>query len=128
MKRLFLAIAAGGLLTVVFFVIGALYSGGGHTLTAITIFFPYSGLVSPSLKDTHWEFLALILLLAQFPAYALIIAYSGRRRSLVAIVILLAHMVAAVIALQVYESSRYGLLLPTLATQQIVRPPRRKGR
>lgn len=124
MKRLFLAIAAGVLLTVVFFLIGALYSGGGHNLTAITILFPYSGLVSLSLKDTRWEFISMSLLLIQFPAYALLIAYSGRRLIVVAIVIVLAHTVAAVIALRVYESSkpRYGSLLPTVAIQQLVGP------
>jgi hypothetical protein len=44
----------------------------------------------------------------------------------VAIVILLAHAVAAVIALQVYESSkpRYGFVLPKGAIQQLVGPER----
>ena len=127
MKRLLLAIAAGILLTVIGFLIGAFYSGGGHSLTAITIFFPYSGLVAPSVKDTRWEFIAMILLLAQFPIYAFVVAYSGRRRNVVAIVVLLAHTVAAVIALQVYESfkPRYGLLLPTVAIQQLVGRERR---
>jgi hypothetical protein len=128
MKRLFLAVAAGVLLTVVFFFIGAFYSGGGHNLTAITILFPYSGLVSLSLKYTPWEFISMSLLLIQFPIYALMFAYSGQRRNFVAIVIVLAHTVAAVIALRVYESSkaRYGLLLPTVAIQQLIGPERRE--
>jgi len=128
MKRLFLAIGAGVLLTLVFFLIGGLYSGGGHSLTVITIFFPYSLLVGLVLKDTRWEFIAMILLLGQFPAYALLIAYSGQRRNVLAIVILLAHAVAAVIALQVYESSkpRYRLLLVTVAIQQRIGPERRE--
>jgi len=128
MKRLVLSIGAGILLTVVFFLVGALYSGGGHSLVAINIFFPYSGIVGPSLKDTRWEFIPMILLLAQFPVYALLLAYSGRRRNIVATVIPLVHTVAAVIALQVYESSkpRYGLLLPTVAIEQIVGRERRE--
>ena len=127
MKRLLLAIGAGILLTVVFFLVGALLSGGGHSLTVITIFFPYSLPVDLALKDTRWEFIATILLLAQFPAYALLIAYSGRRRYFVSIVIVLAHAVMAFVALRVYESSkpRYGLLLQA-AIQQIVGRERRE--
>ena len=128
MKRLVLSIGTGILLTVVFFLIGGFYSGGGHSLVAINIFFPYSGIVGPSLKDTRWELISMTLLLAQFPLYALLLAYSGRLRNVVAILIPLIHTVAAVIALQVYESSkpRYGLLLPVAAIQQIVGPERRE--
>jgi hypothetical protein len=121
MKRLFLSIASVILLTLIFFLIGAFFSGGGHSLTAITIFFPYSGLLAPSLKDTHWEFLLMILMTAQFPVYALLIAYTkGARRNIVGIIIPLVHTVVAVIALQLYESSKpgYGVLLPTVAIQQ----------
>ena len=128
MKRLLLAIGAGILLAAIFFLIGAFYSGGGHSLTAITIFFPYAGLVPPSLKDTRWEFVSMILMVAQFPAYALLVAYTkGARRNIVLTVIALVHTIAAVIAVQVYESSkpRYRLLLPTVAIQQIVGRERR---
>jgi hypothetical protein len=122
MKRILLSILVGVFLTVLSFLFGGLFSGGGHSLVAINIFFPYSGIVGPSLKDTRWEFISMILLVAQFPVYALLIAYSRRRRNLVATVIPLVHTVAVVIALQVYESSkpRYGLLVPTVAIQQIV--------
>ena len=128
MKRLLLFLGAGLLATVLFFLLGALFSGGGHSLIAINIFFPYSGLVAPSVKDTRWQFVPMTLLLAQFPVYALLIAYSSGRRNLVVTLISLVHTVAAVMAVQVYESSkpRYGLLLPTVATQQLVGPERRE--
>ena len=122
MKRFLLAIGAGVLLATILFLIGALYSGGGHSLTAITVFFPYSGLVAPSLKDTRWEIIAMILMVAQFPVYALLVVYTkGLRRNIVLTIISILHTVAAVIALQVYESSqpRYGLLLPVVAIQAL---------
>jgi hypothetical protein len=115
MKRLLLSIASGIILAMIFFLIGALFSGGGHGLTAITLFFPYSGMLVPSLKDTSWEFILMILMTAQFPGYALLLAYTkGTRRNVVAIIIPLVHTAVAVIALQLYESSkpRYGALLP----------------
>ena len=121
MKRLLLSIALGIFLTVIFFLIGAFFSGGGHSLTATTIFFPYSGLLAPSLKDTRWEFILIILMAAQFPVYALLLAYTkGTRRNLAGMIIPLVHSVVAVIALQLYESSKpgYGVLLPTVAIQQ----------
>ena len=107
MKRLLLSILSGILFTVIFFLIGAFVSGAGHSLTAITIFYPYSGMLAPSLKDTHWEFLLMILITAQFPVYALLLAYTkGARRNLMGMIIPLVHTVVAVIALQLYESSK----------------------
>jgi len=121
MKRLLLSIALGIFVTVIFFLTGAFFSGGGHSLTAITIFFPYSGMLSPSLKGTHWEFLLMILMAAQFPVYALLLAYTkGTRQNVVGIIIALVHTVVAVIALQLYESSKpgYGVLLPAVASNK----------
>ena len=121
MKRLLLSLGIGVLATVSFFVIGGLFSGGGHSLVAINIFFPYAGIVGPSLKDTGWEFVSMSLLLAQFPVYALLVSCSARRRILIAIVLLFLHAVAAVAALHIYGASkpRYGFLLVG-ATQPIV--------
>jgi len=113
MKRLFLSLGVGLLATVSFFLIGGLFSGGGHSLVAINIFFPYSGIVGPSLKDTRWEFVSMIVLVAQFPVYALLVWYSTRLRPFVAILLLFVHAVAAVAALRIYDASKpsYGLLL-----------------
>jgi hypothetical protein len=121
MKRLLLSITSGIFLTVIFFLIGAFFSGGGHSLTAITIFFPYSGMLAPWLKNTPWEFILMILMTAQFPVYALLLAYTkGTRRNIVGTIIPLVHTVVTVFALQLYESSkpRYGVLLPPVAIQQ----------
>ncbi len=53
MKRLLFAIGAGILLAVVFYLIGVFYSGGGHSLTAMNIFFPYSLHVAPPVQLIH---------------------------------------------------------------------------
>src|SRR5258706_14556977 len=99
MKRLLLAIGAGILLAAIFFLIGAFYSGGGHSFTALNIFFPYAGLVPPSLKDTRLEFVSMILMVAQFPAYSVLVAYTkGARREIVLNFIALIHTIAAVIS------------------------------
>ncbi|HEX6186461.1 MAG TPA: hypothetical protein VFZ40_00160 [Pyrinomonadaceae bacterium] len=130
MKRLLFAIGVGLLLTVVFFLIGAFFSGGGHSLTAMMIFFPYSGLVASWLENTRGQFIATVLMAVQFPAYALLVAYTkGTRRNVVSTIVPIIHTVVAVIALQIYESSkpRYGVLLPMTAIQQIVGRERRVG-
>jgi hypothetical protein len=78
-------------------------------------------MLSPSLKGTHWEFILMILMTAQFPMYAVLLAYTkGSRRIVVAMIILLVHTVVAVIALHLYESAKpgYGVLLPPVAIQQ----------
>jgi len=126
MKRLLLSLGIGVLATISFLLSG-LFSGGGHSLVAINIFFPYAGIVGPSLKDTRWEFVSMILLLAQFPMYALLVSYSARRRFVIGIVLPFLHAVAAVAALHIYDASkpRYGLLLLS-ATQQIVGRERRE--
>lgn len=52
-----------------FYIVGALLSGGGHSVTAITLFFPYGMILGRLLEDTSWEFVAAIALLLQFPFY-----------------------------------------------------------
>ena len=128
MKGLLLSLGLGVLATVSFFVVGGLFSGGGHSLVAINFFFPYSGIVGPSLKDTRWEFVSMILLLAQFPVYALLVSYSARRRFLVAIVLLFLHAVAAVAALRIYDASkpRSGPVQVGAVEQIVAREPRER--
>jgi hypothetical protein len=121
MKRLLLNIAVGTLLTVIFLLVGAFFSGGGHSFTILIIFFPYAGMLAWSLKGTHWPFVLMILMTAQFPVYALLLAYTkGTRRNVVGTIIPLVHSLVAVIALQLYESSgpRPNRMLSTVPIQQ----------
>lgn len=104
--KILVAILIGVVLTVFFFLWGAFMSGGGHSLTAITVFFPYAGIVGTLPKDTRWQFVgdaaSLFLGASQFPLYAILLALlkGTRRKSLALVVLLAVHAMAAVVALK----------------------------
>src|SRR5882762_1939291 len=108
MKNLLVAILIGVVLLGVFFLLGGMLSGGGHSLTAITVFFPYGLIAGRFLKDGHWDFISAVLIALQFPLYLIVLAsLPGRRRKRLALVVILViHFVAAVIGLKVYEQSK----------------------
>lgn len=95
----FLYAAAGIPVAVAFYILGALLSGGGHSIAVITLFFPYGMILGLLLEDTHWEFVAAIVLFLQLPFYGFAVsrALDGGRPALL-LVILGAHVVAAVAA------------------------------
>ena len=76
MKKILLAIVVGLALTVLFYVVGAFLSGGGHNLNMITAFFPYSLSLGILTEDTRWgrsgRAIAGALLVLQFPVYAIV--------------------------------------------------------
>lgn len=97
-REFWLPLAAGILLTVFFYFVGALLSGGGHSLTALTVFFPYGIILGQWLEGTGWEFVAAAALLVQFPLYGVLLARLGAGGRKVALLILLAaHSLAAFI-------------------------------
>jgi hypothetical protein len=114
MKRIIIAVLIGLVLTALFFVLGALYSGGGHDLTAITAFFPYAAILGELTKDTPWDRIGspfeTALLVLQFPVYAIILTtIQGWRLKTVALLILFAvHVAAAVVGLQIYYRSDFN--------------------
>jgi hypothetical protein len=112
MKKTLLAILIGVALMVLFYALGALFSGGGHDLTAMISFFPYSLSISLSTKDTGWDrfndFADMALLILQFPVYAIILATikSGRLKVVALVILLVLHVAAVVIGLRIYSLSR----------------------
>jgi hypothetical protein len=112
MKNTFLAILTGFALTVLFYALGALFSGGGHDLTAITAFFPYSLSLGILTKDTRWDrvggFVVMTLLVLQFPVYAIILATikRGRLKAIALLILLSLHVLAVLIGLRIYYRSR----------------------
>jgi|GEM_PF-2124650 len=120
MKRIVLAILIGFTLTVFFFALGSLFSGGGHDLTAISAFFPYAAITGNLTKDTGWDqiggFIDMALLAVQFPVYAIILALikGWRLKGLVLAILLAIHIVTAVIGLRNYyrlhPNHKYGAI------------------
>ena len=105
-RQFWLPLAAGILLTVLFYLLGALLSGGGHSLTAITIFFPYGVTLGRWLEGTRWEFVAAAALLLQFPLYGLLLAWTREHsRGIMLVVLLSAHCLGAAVGVGI-ESSR----------------------
>jgi hypothetical protein len=106
MKRntFWIPVLAGILLTGLFYVLGALFSGGGHSLAALIFLFPYGTALGLLWEDTPLEFIGGLLLVLQYPLYALILAnVKGKGpRWLVLLVLLAVHATAVVIGLKVY--------------------------
>lgn len=106
MKRLIVAILAGILLTFVCLLVGRYFRYSGHGLTAMNIFFPYSAIVAFRLKNMWW--LVGMLLFVQFPFYAVGVSVTNGKglRTLFALLLVVAHAGAAIIALYL---DYYGL-------------------
>ena len=113
MKKILLAIVVGFALTVLFYGVGAILSGGGHDLNAITAFFPYSLSLGILTEDTRWArtggSIAGALLVLQFPVYAIVFAISKRTLWKWPLIILLSlHLLGVLIGLRIYHGSRSG--------------------
>jgi len=81
MKDVYASIVLGIVVTPIFYFLAAFYSGGGHSLTAMLLFFPY-GVLCGRLFETTIEWLEPILIILQFPAYGgLLNLLSGKRPS-----------------------------------------------
>ena len=111
MKKILLAIVVGFALTVLFYAVGAILSGGGHDLNMVTAFFPYSLGLGILTEDTRWarsgSSIAGALLVLQFPVYAIVFMISERKLWKWPLIILLSlHFLAVLIALSIYHGSR----------------------
>jgi hypothetical protein len=106
MKRVIIAILIGVALTLVALFVGRYLHLSGHGATALNIFFPYSALVSFRLRNMWW--LVSLLLIGQFPLYAVIgsIVTAKRLRRVLIPLLIVVHGTAAVIALYL---DHYGL-------------------
>ena len=110
-NRVLLAIVIGFALTVLFYLMGAFLSGGGHDLDMITTFFPYSLSLGILTEGTRWARggtgVAGALLVLQFPVYAIVFAISKRRLLKWPLIILVClHFLAVLIGLYIYHASR----------------------
>jgi hypothetical protein len=128
MKKILLATLIGFVLAVSLYALAALFSGGGHDLTAITAFFPYSLSLGILTKDTRWDrtggVIAMALLALQFPLYAIILAAikRGRLKAIALLILLALHVLAVLNGLRIYNRSRPNYSCG--AIQQFVGPER----
>ena len=91
-RDLWLPTTVGVVLCVLCYMSGALLSGGGHTLVAMLVFFPYGITWAHLFEDTPWVSIAMILLVVQFPLYANFLARAkGRVKALPLPFIFAAH-------------------------------------
>lgn len=121
-KNLWVPVAVGLLLTVLFYFLGAFLSGGGHSLAAMTLFFPYGLVAGLSLADGPFGFIEVVLIALQFPVYALILAnVKGGWRWTAVLILLAAHVVAAVVGIRVYRASKVGFGMGGVNVPQAMR-------
>lgn len=106
MKRLALslliALPISILVTVVLFFAAGFAGGACHCMTPVSVLFPYGTFIG---MRTSWENTGLCAMIFQFPVYAIMITIAGRwrRRLLASGVILAAHSIAAVAAVNMYR-------------------------
>ena len=103
MKSILLEIIVGVALTLLFFFLGAFLSGAGHSLTAMTIFFPYGMAIGTLLENTRWEFVGGVLMLLQFPFYSLLFSslrgIQAKKLGVVAAAAFVVHVAATILAI-----------------------------
>ena len=100
--KIFNPILVGIGLMVFFFLLAGFAGGACHCVSPTGIFFPYSAIAWGAFS---WESIGTLLLILQYPVYALTIARArGSNWKAMAFLILMAlHVAAVVLALRVYQ-------------------------
>lgn len=82
-----------------------MYGGMCHCGTAMFALFPFGSFVT---LKTSWESAGLLLVLVQFPLYAVIVTLvnGARRRVIVLLLVIVFHVLAASLAVYDYCQSR----------------------
>jgi hypothetical protein len=98
MKRIFISIAVGTLLTVFLGVMGGVLGGACHCMTPMTLLFPYGTII---VMRSSWQVVGVLLVIIQFPLYVIIpmSLNGGRRRGLALLVLVAVHAAASVLGL-----------------------------
>ena len=89
---------------VVFFLLAGFAGGACHCETPVTVFFPYWMI---ALGAFNWESISNILLIIQFPVYALAMARArgDNWKALTFLILLTLHVAAVITAFRVYRHS-----------------------
>ncbi len=85
----FLAVVCGCLVTPFIYLLAGLYSGGGHSLTAVIVGFPYGLILGIILKDSSVAWLEPVILFVQFPFYGLILGVAQVKGKQIRVIIIL---------------------------------------
>lgn len=80
MRNVYASIVLGILITPIFYLLAAFYSGGGHSLTGMFVFFPY-GVLCGRLFTAVFQWLEPILIVLQFPVYGALLSWALRRNT-----------------------------------------------
>ena len=67
-REFWIPVLYGGLITPICYLLGGLFSGGGHSLYPMIFFFPYAMLLSLLVQNVSW-ITALPFFALQFPLY-----------------------------------------------------------
>jgi hypothetical protein len=96
MPKRWLFLIVGIIAAPLFWLLGALMSGGGHSYAMMIVFFPWSMLLSLSSEGLSWWGVGLPVMAIQFPVYGLSLGYAKekRRLALILIAIVIAHILA----------------------------------
>ena len=68
-REFWMPILIGVIATPVCFLLGAFFSGGGHTIYPMILFFPYGMLLDYLFENLSWWFVGLPVFALQFPLY-----------------------------------------------------------
>ena len=99
MKK-FLIIMIGVFLAVVFLVLSAVLGGACHCSTPLIIFFPFVSMLG---VHADWGVLGLLLLVFQFPIYAICVAKAEgpNWKARVLVILLVVHALAVLLAFRI---------------------------
>lgn len=102
MKRVLIAILVGVVLTLLLFALAGLLGGACHCMTPTTAFFPYGAII---LGRFSTESLGLLMIVIQFPLYAVVLAKVNgwERKMVVALLLLTLHVAVALVRWKFYD-------------------------
>ena len=105
MNRILIVLLLSVVGTVILFVGAGMHGGMCHCSTAMFALFPIGSYVT---MRTSWESVGLLLVLVQFPLYAVIVTLVNgtQRRVIVLLLVIVFHVLAASLAVYDYCQSR----------------------
>jgi hypothetical protein len=68
-REFWIPVLIGVIATPICFLLGAFFSGGGHTVYPMILFFPYGMLLGYLFENLSWWFVGLPIFALQFPLY-----------------------------------------------------------
>ena len=113
MRKRWLFLIVGILLTPLFWLLGAFLSGGGHNYAMMVVFFPWGMLLDLSFEGLPWRAVGMPVFAIQFPIYGFLLGYAQEKRRAVPLlgILLIVHILAVLVCFAIDPKSSWRLFI-----------------